>query len=428
MGSVHYEAAGGVVMAGNRVLVLRRPARGEVRLPKGHIKPPETAEGAARRETCEETGLRSLATLADLGQQRVEFDYQSEHVVRDEHYFLFGAHDSTPPCEPEAQFEPLWLTWSQASEALTFAAEREWLRRAHRAWLSLQGCPKPAIAVSTGSLYTYGIGRAFQMAARVGFDGVEVLIDHRWDSRQPEYLRALAAECGIPITSVHSPFVPSIRGWPADELGRLRSTVALARALGVNVVVAHLALAANRIVLGWHGRRRWDLLLPLPQVRRSEYARFLETQLAGFEHEHGVMVCVENMPARHVAGIRINAFRSNSPEQLRTFAHLTLDTTHLCTWNLDPADVYATLRDRVAHVHISNYEQATGVGHRAPQDGDADLALLLHRLADDRYDGAVVLEANPETLRAADPSECERRLVEAVQFCRRHLAGHWVAA
>ena len=38
---------------------------------------------------------------------------------------------------------------------------------------------------STGSLYRYGTARCFEFAARAGFDGVEVMVDDRWDTRQP---------------------------------------------------------------------------------------------------------------------------------------------------------------------------------------------------------------------------------------------------
>jgi len=85
---VRYRAAGGVVVDGERVLVLRRPGRGEVRLPKGHIDPGETPRAAALREVGEESGYADLEIVADLGTQTVEFDWDGRHYVRDEHYFL----------------------------------------------------------------------------------------------------------------------------------------------------------------------------------------------------------------------------------------------------------------------------------------------------------------------------------------------------
>ena len=77
---VRYAAAGGVVVqrdvlqglpaAETHLLLLDRPRRAEVRLPKGHIDPGESAEEAALRETCEESGYCDLDVLADLGGER----------------------------------------------------------------------------------------------------------------------------------------------------------------------------------------------------------------------------------------------------------------------------------------------------------------------------------------------------------------------
>jgi hypothetical protein len=44
------------------------------------------------------------------------------------------------------------------------------------------------LALSTGSLYTYGLDRVFGLAQKAGFDGIEVLVDGRWDTRQADYL------------------------------------------------------------------------------------------------------------------------------------------------------------------------------------------------------------------------------------------------
>jgi len=128
---VRYTAAGGIVVHDGRVLVLHRPGKDEVRLPKGHIKAGETARAAALRETREESGYTRLAVADDLGAQVVEFDHKGRHVVRDERYFLIRLEG--PPEAPgdgEDQFEPRWLPWDDALSSLTFEPEREWVRRA----------------------------------------------------------------------------------------------------------------------------------------------------------------------------------------------------------------------------------------------------------------------------------------------------------
>lgn len=132
---VQYTAAGGVVVGGGRVLVLRRPGRGEVRLPKGHVEPGESVEAAALREAREESGYAGLVLGADLGVQIVEFEHAGRRVRRTERYFLMTLADEPPDLPPggEEQFEPRWLTWDEALVALTFEAEREWVRRARLA-------------------------------------------------------------------------------------------------------------------------------------------------------------------------------------------------------------------------------------------------------------------------------------------------------
>jgi 8-oxo-dGTP pyrophosphatase MutT (NUDIX family) len=133
MDAIRYQAAGGVVIDGrNRVLVLRRPSRKEVRLPKGHVEKGETCLQAALREVAEESGYGGLSVLGDLGHQVVRFEYKGKRIVRDEYYYMFALQDSTAAQDaPERQFVPEWLTWEQALEQLSFAAEREWVCRAH---------------------------------------------------------------------------------------------------------------------------------------------------------------------------------------------------------------------------------------------------------------------------------------------------------
>jgi 8-oxo-dGTP pyrophosphatase MutT (NUDIX family) len=128
-----YEAAGGVVVRDGKVLLLRRPARREIRLPKGHVEPGETRQEAALRETREEGGVAHPRLVADLGRQQVEFDLAGFHCIRQESYFLMTLDDLTPwTCSPEdaAEFFPFWAPLAEAEALLTFPTEREFLRRA----------------------------------------------------------------------------------------------------------------------------------------------------------------------------------------------------------------------------------------------------------------------------------------------------------
>jgi 8-oxo-dGTP pyrophosphatase MutT (NUDIX family) len=136
---ITYDAAGGVVLDElDRVLVLRRAHKNEVRLPKGHVEARELLEDAAAREIREESGFADLEMLTSLGVQVVEFDLvdRHQHVARQEFYFLFRlrSHHQVPRDPYELQFEPEWVAIDEAMTLLTYPAESEFVRRA-QAWL-----------------------------------------------------------------------------------------------------------------------------------------------------------------------------------------------------------------------------------------------------------------------------------------------------
>jgi 8-oxo-dGTP pyrophosphatase MutT (NUDIX family) len=132
MKAIRYQAAGGVVIHSGHVHGLQRPSRDEIRLPKGHLKKGESPQEAALREVREESGYADLAIVDDLGEQTVAFDLEEAHVVRDECYFLMrlGGPRQVDREPQEDQFIPQWMDPQAALEALTFEAEKEWLRRA----------------------------------------------------------------------------------------------------------------------------------------------------------------------------------------------------------------------------------------------------------------------------------------------------------
>jgi 8-oxo-dGTP pyrophosphatase MutT (NUDIX family) len=144
MDTVNYRAAGGIVIRGTRVLLLERPSRDEMRLPKGHVEAGEAPQEAALREVREETGYKHPAILADLGSQQVQFTdpYKGQAVTRDEHYYLMRLRDEeqVAPQKREKQFQPLWVPLQQALEQLTFKAEQEFVRRALK-WMETHETP-----------------------------------------------------------------------------------------------------------------------------------------------------------------------------------------------------------------------------------------------------------------------------------------------
>ncbi len=44
------------------------------------------------------------------------------------------------------------------------------------------------VVFSTGSLYPFGLDRVYGWAVEAGYDGVEIMMDERWDTHQDAYL------------------------------------------------------------------------------------------------------------------------------------------------------------------------------------------------------------------------------------------------
>jgi len=274
------------------------------------------------------------------------------------------------------------------------------------------------LALSTGSLYTYGLGRVFELAAWAGFDGVEVLVDGRWDTRQADYLRRLEEQHGLPVVSLHSPFVTQVDGWERDEISRLKRTVALAEAVGARTVVVHPPLRWHWATISTTGGQRWRV--PLPWRNGQAYGRWLQEELAEFQASTPVIIALENMPAKRWGPWRLQRFWFNDVASLERFPHLALDTTHLGTWGWDILEVYERLKGRVVHVHLADYD---GREHRLPGRGRLALRELLRRLVGDGFAGVVAVELDPEPLEAAEEGEVRARLRAACEFCRREGVG-----
>ncbi len=137
---IRYHAAGGVVIRDNGAwfLLLERPGRKEMRLPKGHVEPGETIEQAAVREVQEETGYADVAIVADLGSLTHTFyNMQKDaQVTRTETYFLMrlaSEREYDGPHFEHENFRRRWVKRDDAERLTTYESEREFIRRARRA-------------------------------------------------------------------------------------------------------------------------------------------------------------------------------------------------------------------------------------------------------------------------------------------------------
>ena len=253
------------------------------------------------------------------------------------------------------------------------------------------------VLFSTGSLYPFGLERVYSWAAETGYDGVEIMMDERWDTHQRQYLEHLQASHGIRILALHPPLRRGAWNLPPEET--LIRSARLAHAVGIPVVVAHPPPPGRPL-------ERWAAG-PLREARST-----------------GVSVAVENMPRGVPRRIfSVGRYRScYLPEHLLGLGDVTLDTSHVGASKVDLMRAHAALAAQLRHVHLSDSDLTGGDQHRLPGKGRLPLKPFLSALAKGDYPGAVSLELKPWPLGAPDPDTIRERMCGALEFVRTALA------
>jgi len=252
------------------------------------------------------------------------------------------------------------------------------------------------VAFSTGSLYPFGLERVYGWAAEAGYDGVEIMMDERWDTHQEFYLRDLVAKHGLPILALHPPLRRGAWGLGPEET--LIRVARLAGRMGVPVVVAHPPPPGRPL-------ERWKVG-PLHEAR-----------------EQGVAVAVENMPRSETGGLfRVRRRSCYLPEHLAEVGDVTLDTSHAGASRVDLLRAHSVLAEQLRHVHLSDSNLEAGRDeHRLPGKGRLPLKPFLAALDASGYRGAVSLELKPWPLGTPDPEIILERMRAARRFVRDGL-------
>ena len=253
------------------------------------------------------------------------------------------------------------------------------------------------VIFSTGSLHPFGLDRVYAWAAEVGFDGVEVMMDERWDTHQHAYINDLSEEHGIPVLALHPPIY---RGaWRLDAEETLVRSAGLSGKIGGPVVVAH----------------------PPPPGR--PLARWSAGALAR-AREIGVPVAVENMPKNSSEGkFTVRRKSCYKPEHFAGLGDVTIDTSHVGASGIGLLEFWEGLKDQLRHVHLSDSDLSGGDQHRLPGKGKLPLKEFLVGVAESGYAGAVSLELKPWPLGTPHPEVILKRMKAALEFTRDGLGG-----
>ena len=257
--------------------------------------------------------------------------------------------------------------------------------------------PRAKVGLSTASVYPESTAAAFELAARLGYDGVEVMVWTDPVSQDPPALKKLSDHYGVPILAVHAPcLLITQRVWGTEPWVKLERARAAAELLGAKTVVVHPPF-------------RWQ----------RDYARGFRQGVDRMANETDVRFAVENMFPLRVRGREVSAYAPDWDVTTEPHRAYTLDLSHTAVSHSDPLELAAVMGGRLAHVHIADGTGLAKDEHLVPGRGSQPCGELLERIAGTGFAGSVVVEVN--TRRAADREEREADLAEALAFTRLHL-------
>jgi sugar phosphate isomerase/epimerase len=253
------------------------------------------------------------------------------------------------------------------------------------------------VALSTSSVYPETTSSGFELARRLGYDGVEVMVGIDPVASDIDAVEKLRDYHGVPVLAIHAPcLLITQRVWGTDPWAKLERSGEAARRLGADVVVVHPPF-------------RWQ----------RDYARTFVEGIRRLNETTGTLFCVENMYPWRTPGGELKAYLPGWDPTVMDYSHLTLDFSHASTANQQSLDLAKSWGDRLRHVHLTDGSGSIIDEHLVPGHGDQQAALVLEFLAEQEFTGHVVLEINSR--KSGSRAQREEDLAESLAFAREHL-------
>jgi sugar phosphate isomerase/epimerase len=254
------------------------------------------------------------------------------------------------------------------------------------------------VLLSSSSVFPEPTAAAFEMAATVGYDGLEVMVWTDAVSQDAGALAGLSSHYDLPVLSVHAPcLLVTQRVWSPDPTVRLERSAQLAETLGAPIVVVHP-----------------------PFTWQRDYARNFGEILATLGARYPVTFAVENMYPVRMAGRTFVPYVPGWDPTGTGYDAYTLDLSHCAAARGDSLEMADKMGAGLKHVHLGD---GTGEGrdeHLVPGRGGQPCAQLLRSLSGRGFRGSVALEVS--TRKAASRAVREADLRESLEFARRYLA------
>lgn len=253
------------------------------------------------------------------------------------------------------------------------------------------------VGLSTASVYPESTASGFELAAQLGYDAVEVMVGLDPISQDVGAIKHLSDYHRLPVCAVHAPcLLITQRVWGTEPWAKLEKSADMAAQLGCDVVVVHPPF-------------RWQ----------RDYARRFIEGISNLEASTGVQFAVENMYPWRASRRELQAYVPGWNPVGHDFANVTVDLSHSATAGSDPVEMARQLGRRLRHVHLADGSGSAKDEHLVPGRGKQPCADFLQLLADQGFDGTVVIEIN--TRRAASRAAREQDVAEALAFTRLNL-------
>ena len=252
--------------------------------------------------------------------------------------------------------------------------------------------------LSSSSVFPEPTAAAFEMAATLGYDGLEVMVWTDAVSQDAGALQGLARHYGVPVLSVHAPcLLVTQRVWSPDPWERLSRAADLAEKLGARNVVVHPPFSWQR-----------------------DYARNFAEGLAEVQARHpDTTFAIENMFPVRMAGRTFVPYTPGWDPTETGYHAYTLDLSHCAASGTDALAMADKMGAGLKHVHLGDGSGEARDEHLVPGRGNQPCAELLRSLSRRRFRGTVALEVS--TRRVTSRAAREADLRESLEFARRHL-------
>jgi sugar phosphate isomerase/epimerase len=258
--------------------------------------------------------------------------------------------------------------------------------------------PAAKVALSTSSVYPETTSSAFELARRLGYDGVEVMVGIDPVAADVDAVEKLRDYHGVPVLAIHSPcLLITQRVWGSDPWTKLERSAEAAKQLDANVVVVHPPF-------------RWQ----------RDYARGFVAGIRRLTESTGITFCVENMYPWRTPGGELKAYMPGWDPTELDYDDLTLDFSHASTSSQQSLDLARSWGERLKHVHLTDGSGSVKDEHMVPGRGDQRAHKVLEYLAEQDFSGHVVLEINSR--KSETRAARENDLAESLAFARLHLA------